>query len=344
MRRLFFSIAWLLALMLPAFGDELNHASTSKAGDVGIEWQKVSLITSPVGFSRLGNDIGVNYGKLRFEGGLTFAGDVPFFGGFSGLIVDADGRSGMAVSDEGYVLRFNLAGEEQQISGLASANYARLVEANNQALDTWKSNTDAEAMSMSADGRRVTIGFERSPRLLSYDLQNGLLRNPISLPLPYAVQRVPHNKGIEAIVELRKTGAMPGERLVFLEQPLERVGQPQGWLLRSSGSVAFHVPDMGSYSITDAAQDSRGRIYVLERRFTPILGAGVRIRRFQFDDLVAGFGAGEILLQAGWMQMVDNYEGLALHEAEGRIYLTLISDNNFNILQRNLLMRFSLPR
>jgi hypothetical protein len=43
--------------------------------------------------------------------------------------------------------------------------------------------------------------------------------------------------------------------------------------------------------------------------------------------------------------MIDNMEGLAVHRAKnGDVVLTLISDDNFNPLQRALLLQFTLVR
>jgi hypothetical protein len=42
---------------------------------------------------------------------------------------------------------------------------------------------------------------------------------------------------------------------------------------------------------------------------------------------------------------IDNMEGIAAHRAaSGETILTLISDDNFSLLQRTLLMQFALPR
>src|SRR5690606_36800954 len=42
-------------------------------------------------------------------------------------------------------------------------------------------------------------------------------------------------------------------------------------------------------------------------------------------------------------QIVDNYEGIALRHLNGKRMIYLISDNNFNFRQRNLLLAFEWP-
>ena len=61
-------------------------------------------------------------------------------------------------------------------------------------------------------------------------------------------------------------------------------------------------------------------------------------------DQVTGFQmAGEILYE-GVGGNLDNMEGLAVHPGpDGGTRITLISDNNFNEWERNLLLEFTLP-
>ena len=52
---------------------------------------------------------------------------------------------------------------------------------------------------------------------------------------------------------------------------------------------------------------------------------------------------GEVLLDAGMTSQIDNMEGLAVSEDEdGRTILTLVSDDNYSVLQRTLILQFAL--
>ncbi len=52
--------------------------------------------------------------------------------------------------------------------------------------------------------------------------------------------------------------------------------------------------------------------------------------------------SGEILFTADMAYEIDNMEGLAVtRNAAGEIILTMISDDNFSPLQRNVLLRFA---
>jgi hypothetical protein len=63
------------------------------------------------------------------------------------------------------------------------------------------------------------------------------------------------------------------------------------------------------------------------------------------DDLKPGaLVRGELLLDAGMNQEIDNMEGLAVHAgADGAAIVTMISDDNFNHgLQRTVLLQFAI--
>jgi hypothetical protein len=52
---------------------------------------------------------------------------------------------------------------------------------------------------------------------------------------------------------------------------------------------------------------------------------------------------GEPLIVADLAYQIDNMEGIAVHRnAAGETILTLVSDDNFSAVQRNLLLQFTL--
>ena len=53
---------------------------------------------------------------------------------------------------------------------------------------------------------------------------------------------------------------------------------------------------------------------------------------------------GPVLMEADLGYEIDNMEGLAVHRAaNGDTVLTLVSDDNFSVIQRTLLLQFTLP-
>jgi len=54
---------------------------------------------------------------------------------------------------------------------------------------------------------------------------------------------------------------------------------------------------------------------------------------------------GGVVFEANMWQDTDNMEGLSVHTGpDGESILTLVSDDNFSVLQRTLLLQFALPR
>ena len=50
-----------------------------------------------------------------------------------------------------------------------------------------------------------------------------------------------------------------------------------------------------------------------------------------------------MLIEADLAFQIDNMEGIGIHRnAQGETILTLVSDDNFSVLQRNLLLQFRL--
>jgi hypothetical protein len=72
----------------------------------------------------------------------------------------------------------------------------------------------------------------------------------------------------------------------------------------------------------------------------------MRIRRFALSAIKPGAVLqGSTVFEADWNYQIDNMEGLAVHRTPaGETVLTLISDDNFNPLQRTLLLQFTLAR
>jgi hypothetical protein len=75
-----------------------------------------------------------------------------------------------------------------------------------------------------------------------------------------------------------------------------------------------------------------------------LAGVGIRIRRIPLHAIAPGAVAdGPPIFEADLGYEIDNMEGLDVHRADdGEIVLTMISDDNFSLLQRTLLLQFTL--
>jgi hypothetical protein len=87
-----------------------------------------------------------------------------------------------------------------------------------------------------------------------------------------------------------------------------------------------------------------GDLLILERKFSWLAGVGIRIRRIRLQSVAPGAVVdGPSIFDADLGQEVDNMEGIDAHVTDdGDTVLTMVSDDNFSLLQRTLLLQFTL--
>ncbi len=87
-----------------------------------------------------------------------------------------------------------------------------------------------------------------------------------------------------------------------------------------------------------------GELLILERKFSWFTGINIRIRSIPLKSIAPGaLVDGPTLFNADLGHEVDNMEGIDAHVTpEGETVLTMISDDNFSLLQRTLLLQFTL--
>ena len=75
-------------------------------------------------------------------------------------------------------------------------------------------------------------------------------------------------------------------------------------------------------------------------------GVAMRLRRIEADSIASGgLADGPVLLEANMAYQIDNMEGLDVWtRADGATMVSLVSDDNHSILQRNLYLEFRLLR
>ena len=287
------------------------------------------------------------FGQLEFRQGLVLTSSESSFGGWSGLVVEPDGKRLLAISDEGAWLAASLVYEAGQLVGLDAARMGPLRGTGGRALDR-KRDLDAECLTL-FDGNLsngvVLIGFERNHRVGHFPIVDGVLQPPSRyIRMPPEARRMRSNKGIEALAVLqggRHRGALVGFSERFPDNPAEHTG----WIWINGEPRRLAVEDLGEFEVTDAASLPDGTLLLLERRFRWTECVKMRIRRFPAETVKPGAVLlGETLIEADLGFEIDNMEGLAAHRsAAGETVLTLISDNNFNsFLQRTILLQFTL--
>ncbi|MBX3502436.1 MAG: esterase-like activity of phytase family protein [Alphaproteobacteria bacterium] len=284
-------------------------------------------------------------GKLRWRGGLVLTSPEPRFGGWSDLWIGQDGRALRSVSDEGSWLAATLRYDKRgHLVGVASGMVGSLRGEDGRLL-AGKLATDAEGLARLPDGGWL-VSFERDHRVMHYppgeeSAGQGLAGRSRRLTTPPEFRWQPVNGGVEAMAVL------PDRRTVLLsEAASERPGTVVGWLVDASATWhKFHYQTRDAdHRPTSMALLPDGDLVVLERAFDFARGARVAVKRLTVADLRPNTVVrGEELAWLRHPFSVDNLEGVAaVHGPRGGTLLWLLSDNNFNPLQRTILLHFEL--
>ncbi len=328
-----FSGSLALAEQKPAAAEEAPEAITVEARPIAA-FDKVDSAKT-------------HFGKLKWRGGLVLTSPSRHFGGWSGLVLDAEGKRFFSISDVGSWMRGEIAYTGDRPVGLDGVRLGPIRAMSGVAL-TRKRNSDAEGLTLvsgTPDKGSVLISFERNHRIGRFDVDKDGLSPALSyIELPPGAKKMKPNKGLEALAILR-AGPNKGSLVAFAENLRDAAGDHTGWLWIKNKPVEIHLTNPGDYDVTDAAGLPDGGLLVLERRFRWSEGVKSRLRLIRHDELKPGERIeGEMLLDATMNQEIDNMEGLAVHAgAGGEIIVTMISDDNFNhLLQRTLLLQFAI--
>ncbi len=283
------------------------------------------------------------FGALEFIGGIVLSAKYKHFGGFSGLHIATDGLTLTAHSDRGHWLRGRLKVEGDRITGLEHAEMAPMRGPDGRTLSARKW-FDTEALT--SDGENFYVGIERANRILRYRIADGLNARGIPVQVPNGIRTLPFNQGLEALAFVPKGMPLAGSLLAISELGLDENGNILAFILGGATPGIFTLRRIGSFEVSDAAISPTGHLIVVERFFRFVSGIHLRIRAIPLSAIKPGaLVDGEVLMEADGSFEIDNMEALSITKgADGRILLTLLSDDNFNFFQRTVLLRFAWPQ
>jgi hypothetical protein len=300
----------------------------------------IAVTARPIAAFEPRNPDKTRFGQLTFRSGLVLSGSHPRFGGFSGLWRGPDGRDLVAVTDNGFWMTGRLASRDGRLTGIESAELAPILGSSGRPLHRSR-YYDTESLCI-ADGVAY-MGVERTHDVLRFDWANeGVMARARIVPVPREVKRLPDNRGLEAIGVVPAGQPLAGAIVAIAERSGKEEEPTLGVILGRQPGL-FQVARHDGFDITDLAFLPGGDLLLLERWYRTLRGVGMRIRRVPGASLKAGaLLDGPTLIQADLGQEIDNMEGLAVHQENGRTILTLISDDNFSFLQRTVLLEFAL--
>ena len=283
------------------------------------------------------------FGPLEFVGGLEMASSSRDFGGLSAFRFLEPGGRFVGVADTGFWFFGRLERDVDGVpSGIADFTMQPMVDARGRPMSD-KGRTDAEGLAV-RDGT-ATVTFERQHRVSAFRLDPADMRSQIrDLGFVIPARELRNNGGLETIAHAPKGGPLAGARVVVAEKSLDRNGNIFAAIIEGPGKGLFTVVRRGEFDITDGAFLPNGDLLLLERSYAISRGVGMRLRRIPGTEVRKGAVAdGEILLEAGMTYQIDNMEGLDVwRRADGKLMVSVISDDNHSILQRNLYLEFIL--
>jgi hypothetical protein len=279
------------------------------------------------------------FGSLAFRGGLVLSSENSHFGGFSALWLQPDGSHFLALSDRAFWLQGRLSYSANRPSAINDAHIAPVLNSKGKPA----SYLDTE--SLAENGPVVYVGIEGLNSIQRFDFaQMGIHAPAQPFTSPPGIKSLPGNKGLEALVFVPKPFRLAGTLLAFSERGLDQAGNLRSFLIGGPTPGAFTIRRSHDFDISDAALLPNGDVLILERKFFLFSGITIRIRHIRASDIKPGaIVDGPILFEADSSCELDNMEALSINRStHGETILTLLSDDNFSILQRTLLLQFAL--
>jgi hypothetical protein len=302
----------------------------------------IEVNARPIPFFDPNDHAHTRFGALEYRSGLVLTSSFPAFGGLSGLRLDPKGERFISFSDKGNWFTGRIVYRGREMTGLADVESAPMLGPDGRPIAARKW-FDTESIAL--DGSFVYIGIERVNQVLRFDFSKGFTRSRGEVvQIPVAAHKLPFNKGLEALVFVPKDMPLAGTLIALSERGLDPNGNLMAFLVGGPTPGQFSVRRTQKFDISDATLLPSGDILLLERKFSLIEGLNVRIRRIPLKTLAPGaLIDGPVIFEADLGDEVDNMEGIdAFVTPDGDTVLTMVSDDNFSLLQRTLLLQFTL--
>ena len=272
-------------------------------------------------------------GAMRFVCGWHLVSPHSRFGGFSALASTGPGRF-LLLGDNGYATQLAFGGDGR----LAAFRIAPLPVPRG-----WpgrKSMIDSESLFVDPVTQAAWVGMERTNQLWQFDAAMARLPKRYA---PAALQDWPRGRGAEAMVRLAD-----GRIVMLAEGGRGDPRQNRGVMLShppGAGAVRstrFFYDAQGKGAVSDAALLPDGRILIVHRKvgWNPVFTTIVAVA--DPDDIKSNAILRSRAIGTVPRSLADNFEGAAVATQNGRTWLWLVSDDNFQRWQRSLLLQFEL--
>ncbi len=282
------------------------------------------------------------FGALEFRGGLALTSKNTAFGGVSAIHIEPDGEHFLAITDHGSWLRGRIVYQDGKPAAIADAEMAPILGSDGKPLAA-RGWYDVEALT-ERDGI-FYIGIERVEQIVRLDYRrDGFLARGEPIPVPSDFKTFTYNKSLECLAAPPQGAPLAGGLIVVTERSLDSSRNLRSFLLTGGRVERFSVKRSDDFDVSDCTILPPDDLLLLERRYSPMRGVGMRIRRIPLATIKEGaLVDGRSMIEADLAYQIDNMEGIAVHRnLRGETILTLVSDDNFSIIERNLLLQFAI--
>ena len=271
-------------------------------------------------------------GELIFLAAWELGSGNENFGGVSGLTALPDGRF-VGISDAGTLIGFGLTNDDR-----ADRPFIAPLPDPGDGPKTFR-DRDSEGMARDPQSGQFWISYEYKHAIRRFSPSFSRATGMVALKGKFAW---PNNKGIEALIRLNDGWFVAiGENLEDgLHEGLLFTGDP---VERGTSLAYFAYRPPAGYRVTDGVQLPDGRLLILNREIG--LPRGFAAKLALVDPSAIGKNEivqGKVIATLAAPLLVDNMEGVAVNRDGDQTIIWLVSDDNFNIWQRTLLMKFRL--
>jgi hypothetical protein len=279
-------------------------------------------------------------GSLDYLGGLELRSRHPHFGGLSGMDVSKDGKRLSLVTDKGWWVTLQPVHDQQgRLIGVENGEIGKLLMPSGKPISD---GGDGDGEAIARHRGALVVSFESDRKLYLYPSgENPLALKPRELRLPSALKGAPSNGQIEALTTLR------GGRIFALTERFSHGEHAViGWITQNRAWRHVIYQRSGAFFPTGAATLPDGDVILLERRFNWLAGVASRIVRIPTAKILPGAvirGTEIAVLDPPFV--VENFEAIDIRVGPtGETLIYILSDDNFQSIQRNLLLLFKLKK
>jgi hypothetical protein len=304
--------------------------------------EPMEISVRPITQFQIGSTV-KDFGPLEFVGGLEMTSYDRDFGGLSALRFLAPGSDFIGVADTGFWFFGRIVHDaDKRPAAVENFRMAQMVDEAGRPIDK-KWEVDAEGLAIR--NGVATVGFERNHRIAEFRIEPEAMKAPFNLlDFLVPVRELRQNRGFETVAYSNPDGPHEGALVIVSEKSLDKQGNIFAAILGGPHKGVFTVRRNGDFDVTDGAFLPDGDLLLLERSFSMATGVRMRLRRIHGEGIVKGAVAdGPVLTKADMGYQIDNMEGLDVwRRDDGALMVSLISDDNHSILQRNLYLEFIL--